>query len=138
MAAAVAAAMIVSIAAVRVIDARSDTTPRAAAPTTSTTPVHLTQAQMVSETDGTPAGWVYVSGGRSVALAVSYVVAPGTYGIQVQPSGAAPVMIGDVQVDAYRGSWTGTSTVDIAPGDTVALVSAEGAQVCHGTIGTTR
>jgi len=134
MAAAVAAAMIVSITAVRVIDAGSDATPQAATPTTSTAPIHLTQAQMLSSTDGSPAGWVYVSGGRSVALAVSYIVTPGTYGIQVQPSGEPPVTIGDVQVDAYRGSWTGTSSVDIAPGDTVALVSAEGSQVCHGTI----
>jgi hypothetical protein len=133
MAAAVAAAMIVSIALVRVIDARQESTTKQAS-----APVTLTQAQMVSETDGTPAGHVYVSGGRNVVLDVSYIVTPGAYGIQVQSSGEAPVTIGDVQVDAYQGSWSGTSTVDIAPGDKVALVSAGGAQVCHGTIETTR
>ena len=93
---------------------------------------------MVSESSGTPAGWLDVSGGRNVVLTVSYVVAPGTYGVQVHPSGGPPVVIGDVQVDASHGSWTGTSTVDLAPGDQVALVSAAGAPVCHGTIETTR
>ena len=131
-AAAVAAAMIVSIALVRVIDARSETDPARAAPG------RLSQAQMVSETDGSPVGWVYVSGGRDVALAVSYVVVPGTYDIQVRPSGADPVVIGDVDVGAYRGSWSGTSSVAIAPGDTVSLVSSDGTPVCHGELEATR
>lgn len=132
MAAAVAAAMIVSITAVRVIDAGSE--PTASTPTASSAPARLTKADMVSATDGTPAGSVYVVGGRTVVLTVSYVMAPGTYGIEVQSEGEAPVVIGDMQVDAYRGTWAGTSDVDIAPGDTVALVSGEGAQVCHGLV----
>ena len=47
-------------------------------------------------------------------------------------------MIGDVEVAGYQGSWSGTSDVDIAPGDTIALVSADGTQVCHGTVEQTR
>jgi len=131
-AAAVAAATIVSITLVRVIDARSEADPARAAP------ARLAQAEMVSEADGSPAGWVYVAGGRNVALAVSYGVAPGTYDIQVRPRRADPVVIGDVDVVAYRGSWSGTSSVAIAPGDTVSLVSSEGTPVCHGEVEMTR
>ncbi|MFI5047556.1 MAG: hypothetical protein ACHQIG_10880 [Acidimicrobiia bacterium] len=130
-AAAVAAATIVSITLVRVIDAGSQPV---AAPATSSAPITMTTAQMLSENDGAPAGWAYVSGGRSVAVEVAYSVAPGTYGIQVRAGHGNPVMIGDVEVTGYRGSWSGTSSVDIAPGDTIALVSTDGAQVCHGTV----
>jgi hypothetical protein len=132
-AAAVAAATIVSVALVRVIDARNDTAqPVAAAPAV------LTRAEMVTTTDGAPAGWVVVAGKRNVVLTVSYAVPPGTYGLQVEAGDADPVVIGDVQVAAYRGSWSGTSSVDISPGDRVALVSTDGAQVCHGTVATIR
>jgi hypothetical protein len=131
-AAAVAAAMIVSVTAVRVIDAGSE--PAA----TRTAPVALMKAQMVSETDGAPAGWVSVSGGRDVALAVAYGVEPGTYTVQARDGDRAPVPIGDVEISGTSGWWAGTSRVDLAPGDRIALVSGTGARVCQGTLESTR
>jgi len=137
-----AAAAIVSITLVRVIDARTETPSAAPVPTTATAPAPaaagMTQARMVDVTDGAPAGWVYVSGGRTVALAIAYGVAPGRYDIEVHPAGSEPVTIGAVDVQEYRGSWMGSSPVAIGAGDTVSLVSATGTAVCHGTLTTTQ
>jgi hypothetical protein len=44
------------------------------------------------------------------------------------------VKIGDMTVAENRGSWTGTSTVNIGSGSEISLVDPRGAQVCHGTV----
>jgi len=139
---AAAAAAILSITIVRVVDANnpvnqaggattstSTSTPSTAAPT-------IVQARMVSATTGTSAGWVSVAG-RQVAIAVDYGVDSGTYGIVVHP-GKDAVLIGDMSITANRGSWTGTSTVDVPAGSEIALVDAQGNAVCQGTVATSR
>src|SRR5262245_23965319 len=136
-AAVAAAATIVSITLVRVIDARHETK-SAAPPPAATAPAGMAAARMTSTADGSPAGWVYVSNGRTIALAIAYGVESGHYDIQVQPAGSAAVTIGAVDVHDYRGSWMGSSPVAIGEGDTVSLVSATGSAVCHGTLTTTQ
>jgi hypothetical protein len=131
---AVAAATIFSITIVRVIDARTDSTD-AAAPAT---PTAQATAKMVSETTGAPAGWAYVSDHHSVALAVAYGVDAGSYDIQVASTQGAPVVIGGIDVAGARGSWMGTSSVEIKAGDTISLIDAQGAAVCHGTVENTQ
>jgi hypothetical protein len=126
---AAAAAAILSITVVRVVDAGSEAAapgpPRAAT---------FTQARLVTTGNGDPAGWAYVSGKRSVALAVDYGVSAGSYDIRVHPARGEPVKIGDMTVAENRGSWTGTSTVNIGSGSEISLVDPRGAQVCHGTV----
>lgn len=130
---AVAAATILSIAIVRVIDARTDADVAAA-------PAALVSARMVTDagTPGTPAGWAFVSDQRTVALAVAYGVDSGRYQIKVTPARGAPVVIGGIDVVSYRGTWMGTSKVAVSAGDTISLVDAQGTQVCHGMVETTR
>jgi anti-sigma factor RsiW len=135
---AAAAAAILSITIVRVVDANNPVTPsRAAATSTSQPAVAMVQARMVSSTTGTSAGWVYVAG-RQVAIAVDYGVTSGTYGISVQPTAASAVLIGDMTITDNRGSWTGTSDVDVPSGSQISLVDAQGNAVCHGTVTGTR
>jgi hypothetical protein len=127
--AAVAAAVaILSITAVRVIDARRDD---------GATPSALVQARMVSDSTGAPAGWAYVSGGRSVTLSVDYGLEAGNYAISVRPSRGDPVVIGDMEVTGNRGMWSGTSQVDIGSGSRISLVDHEGSTVCEGRVEST-
>jgi hypothetical protein len=135
-AAVAAAATIFSITAVRVIGAGNDASPAATGPPATTSQVATAQARMISETDGTTAGWAYVSQQRSVMLSIAYGVTPGRYNIQVRSGTDAPVLIGGVDISAPMASWTGTSNVPIVDGDTISLVAADGAPVCHGTVTT--
>jgi hypothetical protein len=128
---AAAAAAILSITIVRVIDATSPVVPDSATAT-------MVQARMVSDATGTSAGWAYVSDQRSVALAVDYGVDTGTYGVSVTPASGKAVVIGDMTIADQRGSWTGTSSVDLGRGSEIALVDDRGAQVCHGMVEATR
>jgi hypothetical protein len=131
MAVAAAAAAILSITIVRVVDAGSPPTVTSAP---SNTPAVM-QARMVSDVSGDPVGWAYVSGGRAVALNVSYGLEGGDYDIQVRPTRGASVDIGDMTYEGARGSWAGTSPVEIAPRSDIALVQKpSGHTVCHGKV----
>ncbi|HEX5588146.1 MAG TPA: zf-HC2 domain-containing protein [Acidimicrobiia bacterium] len=130
---AVAAATILSITILRVIDARTDTTRVATTPAT-----ELATAPMVSAVSGAPAGWAYVSDHRNVVLAVAYGVDAGRYDIQVASAAGSPAVIGGIDIVDSRGSWVGASSVPIATGDTISLIDAQGAAVCHGTVETTQ
>ena len=129
---AAAAAAILSITIVRVVDANSPVEEPA---DRSATPAVM-QARMVSDTSGDPVGWAYVSGGRAVALTVSYGLDGGSYDIEVRPTRGDPVVIGDLTYVGERGSWAGTSPVPIDPGSDIALVQQQppGATVCHGRV----
>jgi hypothetical protein len=126
-AAAAAAAAIVSITLVRVIDAGSDVT---SAPP----PPKPVAARMVTDDGAWPAGWVYVTKATSVAVAVSYEFQSGLYRIVATPRHGTATTMGAVTVQDGQGSWTGTSPVPIRSGTTIALVSADGKTVCHGTV----
>jgi hypothetical protein len=123
---AAAAAAIISITIVRVVDAGSDTAVVAAA----REPV---QTQMVTRS-GDPAGWAYVTNGRSVAIAVDYGIESGRYSIAVQPRNGDQITIGTMTIADYRGSWTGKSDVPLVSGSTISLVDTKGARVCHGQV----
>jgi hypothetical protein len=43
-----------------------------------------------------------------------------------------------MSVSANRGSWTGTSTVDVPPGSEIALVDAQDIVVCQGMVSASR
>ena len=127
---AAAAAAILSITIVRIVDANAPT-PAVEASGTPT----VMQARMVSDASGDPVGWAYVSGGRAVALMVSYGLEGGAYDIEVRPTRGDPVKIGDLEYSGERGSWAGTSPVEIDPRSDIALVQQPGgATVCHGKV----
>ena len=136
------AATILSITAVRVIDAGSDASPAAtgtpatSGPPVATSPAAPAHARMISEADGMTAGWAYVTQRQTVMLSIAYGVTPGRYGIQVRSGNDAPVLIGGMDISASMASWMGKSSVPITDGDTISLVAADGAPVCHGTITT--
>jgi hypothetical protein len=123
---AAAAAAIVSITVVRVVDAGNEIAVVAAA----REPV---EAQMITPR-GDPAGWAYVTNGRSVAIAVDYGIPSGEYSVAVLPPGGDDVTIGTMTIADYRGSWTGKSDVPLPSGSRISLVDADGEAVCHGTV----
>jgi len=122
-AAAAAAAVILSITVVRVIES-NDTAANA-------TPVAVA---MTGSRANVPAGWAYVSGGRGVAVSVSYGVPSGEYSVSVGPARGAARTIGTMTIDSGHGSWTGQSTVPLAAGARIALVDSRGRETCHGVV----
>jgi Putative zinc-finger len=129
--AAVAAAVaILSVTAVRVIEANNSasTAPRAAA---ARAPIAV---EMRDNAAGVPAGWAYVTGGHSVAVTVDYGVSSGRYDVQLTPARGGAESLGTITVEGNRGSWTGRSARTITRGSTLALVDAAGRAVCHGTV----
>lgn len=134
---AAAAAAILSITIVRVVDANNPVQTRAGATSTTTGAAPIVQTRMVSATTGTSAGWASVAG-RQVAIAVDYGVGSGSYGIAVRPKGATVVLIGDMTITDNRGSWAGTSSVDVPSGSEISLIDPDGNAVCQGTVTTSR
>ena len=124
-----AAATILSVTIVRVVESGSD----AAAPVPHGIPA---EARMVSETTSTPVGWAYVTNGHSVAIAVVYGVPGGEYEVRVHPADGTTVTIGRMAISDNRGSWTGRSGLELGDGSTISLVDAAGTPVCHGTVAT--
>jgi Putative zinc-finger len=133
-AAVAASAIIVSITAVRVIDA-NDTADVAATGTTqgNTRPVAV---PMEGGELGLPAGWAYVSDLHGVAVSVDYGIPSGRYAVEVTPTTGAPAAIGSIEVQDGRGSWTGRSTEPLRAGARIALVDSGGTEMCHGTVPT--
>ena len=130
-AAAMAAAAILSITAVRVVE--SDNTSRVAVPATLAVDRPVAVAMRGGAGD-VAAGWVYVTSGRSVAVAVSYGVPSGSYRVEVRTSHGSAADLGTMAITDGHGSWTGTSARSITTGSTIALVDATGNDACHGTV----
>ena len=130
-----AAAAIVSITVVRVIESGDSTSQQAGAPT-STIAAKPVAVSMQLTGVALPAGWAYVMDGHGVAVAVSYGMAPGGYAVQVKSPDGRAENIGTMTVKDNRGSWTGRSSRPIPAGSTISLVDATGAAVCHGTVPT--
>jgi len=84
--------------------------------------------------NGGPAGWAYVSNGRSVAVTVDYAVDPGRYDIRLTTPDGTQETLGSMRVYDERGSWTGRSEQTIENGSTIALIDASGHEVCRGTV----
>jgi len=122
---AAAAASILSIAMVRVVDATNDSLAVAA-------PVGV---EMVGGANGYPAGWLYVAQGRSVAIAVDYGLPAGRYDVQVRFANGDRASLGAIAVTASgRGSWTGSSVRPITSGSVVTLVDGQGVELCNGAL----
>lgn len=128
-----AAAAILSVTVVRVIESNDSTSQLATAPNSTiaakpvAVPMELTSVAL-------PAGWAYVMDGHGVAVAVSYGMEPGRYAVQVKSPDGRAENIGTMTVKDDRGSWTGRSSRSIRAGSTISLVDATGAAVCHGTV----
>jgi hypothetical protein len=131
-AAVAAAAMIISVTVVRVVESNDDT-PVAAPPATT---LHQQPVQVAMEggAGDVPAGWAYVSNGHGIAVSVDYGIPSGRYGVRVEPVSGSPEMIGTMQVESERGSWTGHSEQALGAGSRISLVDASGTEVCHGTV----
>jgi hypothetical protein len=128
-----AAAIIVSITAVRVIE--SNGSDRDVALPASTTVVEAPVAvPMEGGVDDLAAGWAFVSGHHGVAVSVAYGIPSGAYTVAVTPAGGTASPIGTVQVADGRGSWTGRSDDALRAGARIALVDAAGVERCHGTV----
>ncbi len=127
-----AAAIIVSVTVVRVIESNDDTQSAFTAPTTQ--PPALVAVSMEGGAPDAPAGWAYVSNRHGVAVSVDYSTGSGSYTVQVEPQGGDPTSIGTVQVESGRGSWTGHSRQALGAGSRIALVDSSGTEVCHGTV----
>ena len=130
-AAAMAAAAIVSITVVRV--AESDDTSGVAAPVSSTA-ARPVAVLMRGGTGDAAAGWAYVTGGRSVAVAVDYGVPSGSYRLEIRTPHGSTAQLGTMAITNGHGSWTGTSARSLIAGSTIALVDPLGNDACHGTV----
>ena len=121
-----AAATIVSIALVRVIDAGDGESKSTAAP-------RLRTVSMVGA-NGQPVGRVTVSKGEpaSVAVTVDYAVPDGSYALELRAADLDPDGFGTLTITDGRGEWSGPITLprntDRA---TLALVGAFGTTVCE-------
>jgi anti-sigma-K factor RskA len=119
---AAAAAAILSIAIVRVVESSTDGAPEPVA------------VAMVDGSGALPAGWAYVTEGRSVAVALDYGIVDGEYTVRVDPAVGAPADLGTITVSGGRGSFTGRSARPLSPGSTIAVVDAAGVRMCRGTV----
>ncbi|HEX9506531.1 MAG TPA: zf-HC2 domain-containing protein [Acidimicrobiia bacterium] len=130
-AAVAAAAAIVSITVVRIAESNDAT--RVVAPT-STAVVSPVAVAMRGGPGDAAAGWVYVTGGRSVAVAVDYGVPSGSYRLEVRTRNGSARELGTMAITNGHGSWTGASPRPITSGNTIALVDAAGNDACRGTV----
>jgi hypothetical protein len=125
-AATAAAATIISVATVRVVDRGRDPVTVAISETR--------MAGMVGD-DGADVGWAFVSDGdpAAISVAVWYDVPTGQYEIELQTADGDTVVVGDMTVVDGIGAWSGTADV---PDDTasVALLAPDGHAVCEGEL----
>jgi hypothetical protein len=122
-----AAAAILSVVAVRVIDSnRSDQVQ--ASPS-------LRTVAMVGTQGGT-VGWLVIAGGShpSFAVNVDYYVPDGAYSLVLNGASAEPRRLGTMTVVGGRGDWVGSAELSRHDAVTVSMVSAVGVIVCKGTL----
>ncbi len=124
-----AAAAILSVTIVRIVDFHpSATSHPVAAPA-------LRSVPMVGA-DNLPVGHVAVSSSTPAAVAVNvdYNVPDGTYTLQVrEPSGPARI-VGMITITDGHGSWTGAAAIPSASGVSLDLVAANGTVVCQAAV----
>ena len=126
---AAAAAAMISVAAIRVIDAERDDDRVASAP-------RLRTATMTGA-DGLPVGRITVSNGSPAALVVSvdYAVPDGAYSLELRAGHSnATDEVGTITITGGRGEWSGRAVVPTRARSTLALVAASGATVCEAEI----
>jgi hypothetical protein len=122
---AAAAATIVSIVGVRVVESVQETNGIATAAS------DVRSAQMKGG-NGLDVGDVFVSNGvpSAVVVNVNYWVPSGTYDIEFR-SGSTEKRLGDVSIDNGRGSWGGVAELPRSTTGSIVLVGADGDVVCE-------
>jgi hypothetical protein len=124
-----AAAAILSITVVRVIDFH---------PTSASHPVAAPALRSVAMvgSDGLPVGHVAVSSSSPASLVVNvdYNVPDGTYSLQVRRPAGAPDAVGTIAIIGGHGEWTGSARLPAAQGVSVDLVAPGGAVVCQAAV----
>jgi hypothetical protein len=134
-AAVAAAAIIVSITIIRVVESNDSTTVAASPPSTSIVRSVPVSVVMRGGAADLSAGWAYVSNRHGVAVALDYAApTSGVYTVMVRAHDGDEVSLGAMHVETGRGSWTGHSEEPLGPGSRIALVDAQGNEVCHGTV----
>ena len=124
---AAAAATIISVATVQIVDAGRATTP-VAAPA-------LHSAEMVGA-NGTRVGHVAVSSTNpsSIVVNVDYAVPDGHYTLELNEPDASGHQIGAMTIAAGHGEWIGTAALPRGPDVNLMLVNAQGMAVCQAPI----
>jgi hypothetical protein len=130
LAATAAAATIVSVALVRIVDAGRDTTQVAAAPA-------LRTVRMIGG-GGLSAGRVTLSSGdpAGIVVSVDYAVPDGTYSVELRRHGIDGKPLGNIVIVDGRGEWIGTAALRSRASTTLAMVDSTGNVVCHAAIST--
>ena len=136
MAVAAAAAIIVSITVVRVIENGDSSSRRLRGPRRPRWP-----GQAGGGADGADRGPVAGRVGLRERPArrrrrVSYGMTSGGYTVRVKSPDGRAENLGTMTVNDNHGSWTGRSDRPITAGSTISLVDPTGAAVCHGTVPT--
>jgi anti-sigma-K factor RskA len=119
-----AAAAILAVATVRIVDATRDSGTTNAAPTLHTVPM--------TGADGLTVGRVAVSRGARAQLAVDvdYAVPAGEYALELRAGGDQPTRLGTLRVADGHGEWTGRAELPRRGDATVAMIDGAGAVVC--------
>jgi hypothetical protein len=127
-----AAAAIVSIVVVRVIDRGRDDTPSAVVADVAVNEVW--SAPMVADS-GLDVGRAFVSDGNpaAVGLSVRYGIPTGEYTIEARRRDGTTLDVGKVTVTDGQGSWAGTAPTRRGDVVAVSLVDAGGDAVCTAT-----
>jgi hypothetical protein len=126
-AAIVAAAMIVTLATVRILDAGSSSP-------SASTPTNVTSAQMVGAS-GHAAGDVFMTAGKEsyVFMDVDYGARSGTYNVEAIDAADQVTKLGSMSITDGRGAWAGETKGETPT--TVRLVDDEGQVWCTARFG---
>jgi hypothetical protein len=128
-AATTAAATILSIVAVRLVDHGRDEQPAARR-----TAISEARSLPMVDATGQNVGWAFVSDGRPAAVGVSvaYSLPTGRYGVELLTGEAGrQVDLGRITVTGGGGSWAGTARLPRSGSASIALVDATGNIVCR-------
>jgi hypothetical protein len=125
-AATAAAATVMSVAVVRIVDAGRETTHEVAP--------SLRSIAMTG--GGFDVGKVTISGHRHVALIVNvdYALSNGDYALELRPSSGGSAAIGYVAVKGGHGQWKGTAALPPHGKVSLAMLDPAGHVVCEGTL----
>lgn len=130
LAATAAAATIVSVALVQIVDASRDTSPTVAAPA-------LRTVAMIGG-GGLSVGRVTLSSGdpASIVVSVDYAVPDGTYSVELRRHGVDGKPLGTIAIVSGRGEWMGSAALRTRASTALAMVDSTGNVVCRAAIST--
>jgi hypothetical protein len=122
---AAAAATIVSVGVVRIVDADREIA----------TEVPPPQRSVAMQSDGVRVGSVTIAGREQVAMRVTvdYAVPDGTYALELT-SGGTVTSLGSLDVTRSRGEWSGTASLPRGDDAILAMVDADGREFCQAVL----